>query len=132
MVGLAIDEAAEVENHTLGVVSLTRDCGVCVLKGRDFLLVALSLTLQLFSNLLLEDKSLESIVALFLGARETEGKTSSIILLLVDETGKSTVLALVAFDFDLELGSLLRELLSKGLEFEELGKNVSDGFGQIK
>lgn len=122
MVVLAIDEAAEVENHALGVVSLAGESGVGVLESGDLLLVALSLTLQFFSNLLLQDKGFESIIALLLCARKTEGETSSIVLLLINEATKSAVFTLVVLNFDFELRGFLRELLSKRLEFEELLK----------
>ena len=117
---LATDQAAEVKDNTLSFVTLTKDGQVGVLKGRQFLLVALPLTLKLFSNLLLEDKCLESIVTLLLGARKTGGKTSCIILLLVDEASKTSILTLVILNLDLEILSFFGELLSKGLEFEEL------------
>jgi len=120
VVALAVDQAAQVQDHTLGLVTLATEGRVSVLQGSDLLLVALALTLELLGNLLLEDESLESIVALLLSAGQTESETSDIILLLVNETSEATVLALVVLNLDLELGGLLGELLSKGLELEEL------------
>lgn len=103
MMVLAVNEAAKVENNTLGVVALTGKGGGGVLESRDLLLVALSLTLQFLGNLLLENESLESVITLFLGAREAESETSSIILLLINKTSKSAVLALVVLNLDFEL-----------------------------
>lgn len=120
VVALAIDQAAQVQNHTLGLVTLATEGRVSVLQGSDLLLVALALALKLLGNLLLEDEGLESIVALLLSARQTESKTGDIILLLINEASEATVLALVVLNLDLELGGLLGELLSKGLELEEL------------
>ena len=57
---------------------------------------------------------------MLLGARKAGGKASRIVLLLVDEASKTSVLALVILNLDLEILSLLRELLCKCLEFEEL------------
>lgn len=91
-----------------------------MLESRHFLLVAFSLALKLFGNLLLEDECLESIVTLLLRASKTESEAIGIILLLVNETGKTTILAFVVLNLDLEILRLLGELLSKGLEFEKL------------
>ena len=85
-------------------------------------MVALALSLEFFGNLLLENKSLESIIALLLSARQTERETSNVILLLVDEGRETAVLTLVVLNLNLELRSLFGELLSKRLEFEELQK----------
>ena len=120
VVALAIDQAAQVQNHALGLVTLATEGRVSVLQGSDLLLVALALALKLLSNLLLEDQGLESVVTLLLSARQTESETSDVVLLLVNETSEATVLALVVLNLDLELGGLLGELLSKGLELEEL------------
>lgn len=108
------------ENHALCLVALAEDSGVGVLEGGELLLVALTLALKFFSNLLLEDEGFESIVTLLLGSRKTGGKTSCIVLLLVDETCETSVLALVVLNLDLEVLSLLGELLGESLELEEL------------
>ena len=100
VVGLAIDQGAKMQNDTLGFVALSLKSLVGVLHGSDLLSVALALPLELLSNLLLQNEGFESIVALLLGTRQTESKTSSIILLLVDETGETTVLASCGFDLD--------------------------------
>jgi hypothetical protein len=68
----------------------------------------------------LENQGLESIVTLLLGAREAGGKASRIVLLLVNETSKTSVLTLVVLNLDLEILSLFGELLCKCLEFKEL------------
>jgi hypothetical protein len=91
-----------------------------VFHGRKILVVALSFPLQLLGNFLLEDQSFQGIVTLLFGAGKTKSKASDVVFLLVDETTETTVLALVAFDLDLEVGCLLGELLGKCLEFEEL------------
>ena len=57
---------------------------------------------------------------MLLGAREASSKTSRIILLLVNETSKASVLALVVLDLDLEILGLLGELFGERLELEEL------------
>ena len=120
VVRLAADEAAEVQDHILGLVALAGERGVGVLQGGEFLLVALALALEFLGDLLLENEGLEGIVALLLGARQAEGETGKVVLLLVNETRQAAVLALVGLDLDLELRGLLGELLSKGLELEEL------------
>lgn len=61
---------------------------------------------------------------MLLGARKAGGQASCIILLLVDETSKTSVLTLVILNLDLEILSLLCELLRERLEFEELGSSV--------
>ena len=120
MVGLATDQAAKVQDNTLSLVALTKDGHVGVLEGRELLLVAFPLTLKLLSDLLLKYQGLKSIVTLLLGARKAGSEASCIILLLVDETSKTSVLTLVILDLDLEILSLFGELLCKCLEFEEL------------
>lgn len=122
MVGLAADQATQVENNPLSLITLPEDGTVGVLKSRKLLLVALALTLKLFSDLLLEDESLEGIVTLLLRSRKAGVKTSSIILLLVNETSETPVLTLVVLNLDLEILSLFGELLSERLEFEELAR----------
>ena len=124
VVRLATDQASKVKNNTLSLITLTEDGDVGVLDSRQLLLISLPLALKLLSNLLLEDQSLESIVTLLLGAREAGGKTSGIILLLINKTSETSVLTLVVLNLDLEILSLFCELLSKGLEFEELGLSV--------
>jgi hypothetical protein len=125
MMRLSIDKALEVENNTLGLVALAHKSRVGVLERADFLLVALPLPLELLGNFLLEDESLEGVVALFLGPGQTMSKTSRIVLLLVDKRGEPAVLPLVVLDLDLELVGFLGELLGKRLEFEELQRWVS-------
>jgi hypothetical protein len=117
---LAADQAAQVEDNTLSLVALAKDCGVGLLKLSKLLLVALALTLEFFSNLLLQNKGLKRIITLLLGPRETDGETRGVVLLLFDESRKTTSLALVILDLDLQLRGLLGELFGKGLEFEEL------------
>ena len=57
---------------------------------------------------------------MLLGTGKAGSKASCIILLLIDETSKTSVFTLVVLDLDFEVLSLLGELLSKSLEFEEL------------
>lgn len=85
VVSLAIDEAAEVEDHTSRLIALAENGSVCVLKSGELFLVALPLPFELFGNVLLEDKRFESIIALLLCAVETLGETNSVIFLLFDE-----------------------------------------------
>jgi hypothetical protein len=42
-----------VQNNTLGLISLAKEGNIGVLKSGEFFLVSLTLTLQLFCNLLL-------------------------------------------------------------------------------
>lgn len=120
VVSLPVDEAAEVENNTSGLVALAKNGGVCVLESGELFLVALALSLELFRNVLLEDKRLESVVALLLRAVETLGEASSIVLLLLDERCEAAVFTFVILDFDFELLCLFGKLFGKCLEFEEL------------
>jgi hypothetical protein len=113
-----------VENNTLSLIALPEKGGVGVLKTRQFLLIALSLTFKLLSNFLLEDQSFQSIITLFLSSRQANSETCGIILLLVNETGKASVLPLVILNLDLEILGLLGELFGESLEFEEL-PNIS-------
>ena len=117
---LPVDEAAEVENHTSRLVALAEDGVICVLESGEIFLVTLALSLELFGNVLLEDKRLESIVTLLLRTVETLGETSSIALLLLDERCEAAVFAFVSFNFDFELLCLLGKLFGESLEFEEL------------
>lgn len=119
---LATDQTAQVKNDTLSFITLSKDSGIGVLKGGQFLLVTLAFTLKLLSNLLLENKGLEGIVTLLLCSGEAGGETSSIIFLLVDETSETSILTLVVLNLNLEILSLFGKLLSKCLEFEELAK----------
>ena len=127
MVGLSANQAAQMKNHTLSLVTLAEDGGVSVLKSREFLLVTLPLTLKFLSNFLLEDKGFESIVTLLLSSRKAGGKACGIILLLVNETSEASVLPLVVLNLDLELLSLLGKLFGESLEFEKL-EDVSKQF----
>ena len=103
MVSLPVDEAAEVENNTSGLIALAENGGICVLESGELFLVTLALSLELFRNVLLEDKRLESVVALLLRAVETLGEASSIVLLLLNERCEAAVLAFMILDFDFEL-----------------------------
>lgn len=120
VVSLPVDEAAEVENHTSRLVALAEDGFICVLESGELFFVTLALSLELFGNVLLEDKRLESIVTLLLRTVETLGETSSIALLLLDERCEAAVFAFVSLDFDFELLCLLGKLFGESLEFEEL------------
>jgi hypothetical protein len=122
VVGLAADQATQVENNPLSLITLSENGTVGMLESRKFLLVALALTLELLGDLLLEDEGLEGIVTLLLRSREAGGKASGIILLLVNETSETPVLTLVVLNLDLEILGLFGELLRKSLEFEELAR----------
>jgi len=120
VVALATDEAAEVEHHAAGLVALAQNSSVGMLESSQLLLVPLALALELLRDLLLEDESLESVVALLLRTGKTDRHASIVVLLLVEQASKTAVLPLVVLDLDLEVLGLLGELLGKGLEFEEL------------
>ena len=120
MVGLTTDQAAKMENNALSFITLSEDGGVGVLECRKLLLVALSLTLKLLGNLLLENKGFKSIVTLLLSSREAGGEASCIVLLLVNETSKASIFTLVVLNLDLEVLSLFGELFGEGLELKEL------------
>ena len=120
VVGLAVDEAAEVEDDALGFVALAEDGGVGVLEGGEVFLVAFAFAFELFGDFLLEDEGFESVVALLFGAGEADSEAGGVVLLLFDEGGQTAVLALVVFDLDFEVLSLLGELFGECLEFEEL------------
>ena len=91
-----------------------------MLESRKLFLVSLPFALKFLCNFLLEDKGLESIVTLLLSSRKTSSEASGVILLLVNKTGKTSVLALVILNLDLKILSLFGELLCESLEFEEL------------
>jgi hypothetical protein len=120
VVVLARDQAAQVQHDAAGLVALPRDRDVGVLQRVELLAVPLTLALQLLGNLLLQNKSLEGVVALLLGAGKAGSQPGGVVLLLVEETGQTAVLALVALDLDLEILRLLGEGVGKRLEFEEL------------
>lgn len=120
VMGLAVDQAAKVEHHALSIVALAAEVGVVVLQARKLLLVALALALQLLGDLLLKNQRLQGVIPLLLRSGQAQSETGGVVLLLVDEAAKATVLPLVVFDLDLELGGLLGELLGEGLELEEL------------
>ena len=117
---LAIDEAAQMKNHTSRLIALAENGGIGVLQSCEFFLVAFALSLELFGNVLLEDKCFESIITLLLCAIETLVKSSSVILLLLDESREATILAFVSLNSDFELLCLFGKLFSESLEFEEL------------
>jgi hypothetical protein len=112
------------ENNALSFIPLSDDGDIGVLEGRKLLLVSLPLTLKLLGNFLLKDKSLESIVTLFLSSGETCSEASCVILLLINETSETSVFTLVILNLNLEILCLFGKLLSESLEFEEL-LNVS-------
>ena len=120
MVVLARDQAAQVQHDPAGLVALPGDRHVGVLEGVQFLPVPLALPLQLLGDLLLQDKGLKGVVTLLLRASEANRQPGGVVLLLVEETSQTAVLALVALDLDLEVLGLLGECVGKGLEFEEL------------
>jgi len=120
MVSLTTNQAAEVEHNTLGLIALAENGRVGVLQGRKLLLVAFPFALEFLGNFLLENQCFESIVTLLLGAGKTLVKAGGIILLLINETGETSVLTLVVLNLDLEILGLLGELLSESLEFEKL------------
>lgn len=128
MVALATDKAAQVQHHAASVVALPGDGVVGVLQGCKLLLVALALALELLGNLLLKHKSLEGVVALLLGTGKTDRHASGIVFLLVNKCCQAAIFPLVALNLDLEILSLLGELLGEGLELGELfnGIVVSD------
>lgn len=120
VVSLAIDESTQVEDHTLSLVTLSEQSTVGVLESGELLLVPLALALELLGNLLLEDKGLKGIIALLLSAPQTNSDARHLILLVVQSRCESPVLLLVAVNLELQILSLLCELLSKGLELQEL------------
>lgn len=132
VMALAADKAAQMQNNTASLVTLSDDGAVGVLKRRELLLIPLALTLKLLSNLLLENKSLKRIVTLLLGAGKTDRYASGIVLLLVDEAAKAAVLALVVLDLDLEVLRLLGKLLGEGLELEELRNALIQGRSSLQ
>lgn len=88
-------------------------------RGQLFL-VPFALTLEFLGNFLLENQSFESVVTLLLGTSKTSSEACGIVLLLVDKTGETSVLALVSLNLDLELRCLLGKLFGECLEFEKL------------
>src|SRR5689334_19577219 len=97
------------QDNSLSLVPLSLKSLVGMLHGGNLLSVSRTFFLEIFSDTLLEYKCFKSIVTLSLSTRKTECKPSSIILLLVDETGESTILSLVRFNLDTELSQLLVE-----------------------
>lgn len=128
MMGLTTNQATKVENNTLCLVTLANNGDVGLLKSRKFLLVSLALTLELLGNLLLEHKCFQSIVTLLLSTRQASSEALSIVLLLIDETSKTSVFTLVVLNLNLEILSLFGKLFGKGLEFEELVGFVRNRF----
>ena len=120
VVSLPVNEAAEVENHTSGLIALTANGCVCVLESGELFLVTLALSLELFGDVLLEDKRFESIVTLLLRAVEALCEASSVIFMLLDERCEAAIFAFVSLDLDFELLCLFGKLFGESLEFEEL------------
>ena len=120
MVSLPVNEAAEVKNHTSRFVALAEDGRLGVLKSGELFLVALTLSLELFGNVLLKDKRFESFVALLLRTVEALGETGSVIFLLLNERCEAAIFAFVGLDLDFELLRLFGKLFRESLEFEEL------------
>lgn len=120
VVVLARDQAAQVQHDAARLVALPGNRDVGVLKRVELLPVPLALPLELLGDLLLENERLERVVALLLGSGEADRQPRGVVLLLVEEAAQAAVLALVAFDLDLEVLRLLGEGVGEGLEFEEL------------
>lgn len=108
------------ENYTSRLVALAEDGRICVLESGEFFLITLAFSLELFGDVLLEDKRFESIVALLLRIVETLCEASSIIFLLLDERCEAAIFAFVSLDLDFELLCLFSKLFSESLEFEKL------------
>lgn len=68
MMSLAANKTSEMQHHSLCLVPLAENGDVRVLQRRQFFNVPLPLALELLGDLLLENKSLECIVALLLSA----------------------------------------------------------------
>ena len=122
MVCLTIDETTEVEDHTSGLFALAKQGCIGVLQLRKLLLITLTLSLKFLGDLLLKDKGLKGVITLSLRTRQAQGKPCCVIFVLINERRKSSVLALVGFDLDLEFLRFFCKLLSKGLKFEKLIK----------
>ena len=75
-----------------------------VLDPGQVALVAFAFTLQILGDLLLQDEGFEGIVALLLGARQTQRESRNIVFLLVDERGETTVFAFVVFNAQGQVG----------------------------
>ena len=120
MMVLACNQAPQMQNDAASLITLPHNCDIRVLKSSELLLVPLALPLELLSNLLLQNKSLESIVTLLLSACKTNRKTSVVILLLVDKARQTTVLTLGVINLDLEVLGLLGKGFRKCLELEKL------------
>jgi hypothetical protein len=108
------------QDNAACLITLSRECDISMLQRRELFLVALPFTLQLLSNLLLEHKGLQSVVTLLLSASQTNRETCRIILLLINESPKTTIFTLVILNLDLEVLSFLGKLLREDLEFEKL------------
>ena len=120
MVVLACYQTSQVKHNTASLITLPQDRDIRMLESSKFFPVPLAFALELFGNLLLENKCLEGIISLLLSPGETDGQASIVILLLINETAKTSVLTLVCLNLDLEVLCFFREGLSEGLKFEEL------------
>jgi hypothetical protein len=123
---LARDQAAQMQHNPPSFVALPGDGRIGVLKRAELLPIPLAFPLKLLGNFLLKNKRLESIVTLFLSAGKTDRKSSSVVLLLIDETCQAAILALVVLDLDFEILCFFGESVCKGLEFEELHLRISE------
>lgn len=120
MVSLSINECTEVNDYTLGLITLSEDSLTGILEGCKVFPSSLAFPLELFGNFLLHNQCFKSFVPLLLCTGQTQCQTSRIRLLLVNESAKSTILFLVRLDLRFELLCLFCELRGKGLEFFEL------------
>lgn len=129
VMGLTLDEGAEVDDDALRFVALALRVLVVADKVGEFLLVLLAVTLEFFGDFLLHDEGLEGVVALLFGARELRRELAGFGFVLLDELGKTVIFLLVLLNFGLEVRGLLGELRGKGLEFLKLS-GVLGGRGQ--
>src|SRR5271170_4074527 len=120
VVRLSVDESSEVQYNPLSFVTLSGQCLSCVVKGSQFLLVAIPFAFEVLCDTLLQDQSFHCRIALSFCSGQFERKTCRLILLLINHACQTASLALVRFNLATKLGKFLVELVDEGLEFEEL------------
>ena len=65
---------------------MSNNGNIGVLKGGQFLLIALAFPLKFLGDLLLENQGFKSVVSLLLGTGEANREAGVVVLLLIDET----------------------------------------------
>lgn len=120
MMGLALDQRAEMDHDSLCFVALAIDVAVILHQLGKLLFILPAVAFELLGDFLLHNKGFEGVVALLLRAVEAVGGGGQLGFVLLDRFRETMVLFLVLFDLGFKVRGLFGELGGEALEFLEL------------